>query len=342
MRISGFGRYALTSCVAGAMLAGCGGSQSPVAGAIAENSRVPVRERIPASGPSEAGSSYRSTPTRKRSGPLLYVANTTPDYDDVKIYRADVKDPSPIAVITDGIEFPFGDCIDSEGTLYVTNMGTDLGFVSEYAAGKTTSTRVITEGINIPVYCAIDGKGNLWVTNVGNSSVVEYRPDATKPSRIISDDVTDPHGIAFDRSGNMYVSNYSGSYKGYIAIYAPGRKAPSRTITDGIAADAGVAVDAKGTLYVANSVECNIQEYLTGHDKPYQEITADIDGPQGLVVGSNGWLYVTNTGIQNCKDNGPANVILEFAPGSVKPSSKEVRKGVYTPGGSAYSPPLLP
>ncbi|MGC2635011.1 MAG: hypothetical protein WA215_12445 [Candidatus Cybelea sp.] len=30
MRVSGFGRYALTSCVAVAMLAGCGGSQPPI------------------------------------------------------------------------------------------------------------------------------------------------------------------------------------------------------------------------------------------------------------------------------------------------------------------------
>jgi sugar lactone lactonase YvrE len=185
-------------------------------------------------------------------------------------------------------------------------------------------------------------RGDLWVTNVGNSRVTEYKPGATKPSTIMTDGVTDPHGIAFDHSGNMYISNYLGSYEGYVAVYAPGHKSPSRTITDGIGADAGIAVDAKGTLYVANSVECNVEEYPAGQDEPYQEITDDIDGPQGLNVGKNRWLYVTNTGFQSCKDNGPPNVILEFRPGSLTPSAREVSKGVYTPGVSAYDPPLLP
>jgi len=138
------------------------------------------------------------------------------------------------------------------------------------------------------------------------------------------------------------VSNYLGDYEGNVVVYPPGHKSPSRTITDGLGSAAGVAVDAKGTLYVADSTQCNIEEYRAGQDHPYQEITDEIDGPQGLNIGKNGWLYVTNTGNQSCKGNGFANVILEFAPGSLKPSAKEVSKGVYTPGGSAYSPPLLP
>jgi serine/threonine-protein kinase len=145
------------------------------------------------------------------SDALLYVTNTSSDYNDVKVYRAKAKDPSPIAVITDGLESPFGDCVDSNGTLYVTNIGTGVGFISEYPPGKTKKSRVITKGLYLPVYCAIDGAGNLWVTNVGNSRVVEYLPGATKPSMIITNGITDPHGIAFDHSGNMYVSNYLGS-----------------------------------------------------------------------------------------------------------------------------------
>jgi sugar lactone lactonase YvrE len=309
------------------MLAGCGGSQQPIGapGAMTQNIT------------SRAG-----TPAYDTSAPLLYVTNVTPDYNDVKVYRANAKDPSPVAVITDGLEFPFGDCIDGNGTLYVTNQGTGVGFISEYPSGKTKKSKIITKGLYLPAYCAIDAGGNLWVTNVGDSRVTEYKPGATKPSTIITEGVTDPHGIAFDHSGNMYISNYLGSYEGYIAVYAPGHKSPSRTITDGIVSAAGIAVDAKGTLYVADSTQCNIEEYRAGEDQPYQEITDKIDFPQGLTVGKNGWLYVTNTGDQNCEDNGPTNVILEFAPGSLKPSAKEVSKGVYTPGGSAYDPPLLP
>jgi sugar lactone lactonase YvrE len=324
MRVLGFSRGATSAFVAVAMLVACGRSQLPI-GAPATMAHSHVAQ---------------STTEYDASASLLFVTDTTDS--EVEVYRAEAKDPNPIAVITDGLMFPFGDCIDGSGTLYVTNQGTGVGFISEYMAGKTKKSKTITKGLYLPVYCAIDAAGNLWVTNAGNNRVTEYRPGATRPSAIIADGVTDPHGIAFDHSGNMYVSNYLGSYEGYIAIYAPGHKSPSRTITDGIAADAGIAVDAKGILYVANSVECNVEEYLAGKDKPYQEITDDIDGPQGLNVGKNGWLYVTNTGTESCKNNGPADVILEFAPASLKPSAKEVSNGIFTPGGSAYSPPLLP
>ena len=42
MRISGFSRYVLSGCVAVAMLAGCGGSQSPIAapGAMPQTSAI--------------------------------------------------------------------------------------------------------------------------------------------------------------------------------------------------------------------------------------------------------------------------------------------------------------
>ena len=41
MSVSDFSRYALTSCAAAAMLAGCGGSQPPIGvpGAMSEGSR---------------------------------------------------------------------------------------------------------------------------------------------------------------------------------------------------------------------------------------------------------------------------------------------------------------
>jgi sugar lactone lactonase YvrE len=330
VRISDFGRYALSSCAVAAMLAGCGGSQPPGG----------------ATGAMPQAHLAQSTTKYDASAPLLFVTNTTDN--EVAVYDAAAKNPDPIAVITDGLEFPFGDCIDSDGTLYVTNAGfNEEGYVSEYAAGKTKVTRVITKGIYLPAYCAIDGAGDLWVTNLGpdigiTGHVTEYEKGSKKPSRTITDGVPDPHGIAFDRSGNMFVSNYLGDYDGNVVVYTPGRKSPSRTITNGLGSAAGIAVDAKGTLYVADSTQCNIEEYLAGQDHPYREITDEIDFPQGLTVGKNGWLYVTNTGDTTCKDNGPEPVILEFAPGSLKPSHKEVSDEVHKPGGSAYNPPLLP
>jgi hypothetical protein len=104
MKSLDFGRYALSSCVALAMLAGCGGSQPPIG---APGAMPP--QSVPAAAQYD------------RAAPLLYVANFTADYNDVKIYHANAKDPSPVAIITNDIDTPADDCLDAQGTLYVTN-----------------------------------------------------------------------------------------------------------------------------------------------------------------------------------------------------------------------------
>jgi hypothetical protein len=64
------------------------------------------------------------------SAPLLYVGNIS-GYDDVKVYPASGKDPSPIAIISDDLDTPTGDCIDGDGTLYVVNEPPGLGWVTD-------------------------------------------------------------------------------------------------------------------------------------------------------------------------------------------------------------------
>lgn len=58
-----------------------------------------------------------------------------------------------------------------------------------------------------------------------------------------------------------------------------------------------------------------------------------MDDPLAVTVNKRGWLYVTNLGKVE---------VLEFAPGSITPSDRQISKGVYNPYGTAYSPPLLP
>ena len=152
---------------------------------------------------------------------------------------------------------------------------------------------------------------------------------STKPHTVITKGLVYPVGIAIDHSGNMYVSNGSYGPTYNVVVYSPGSKSPSRTITNGVTAPVGIAVDAKGTLYVANYGTCNVEEYLSGQEQPYQEITDEINGPSGLTVGKNGWLYVSNTGYQSCNSDYPWNLILEFPPGSITPSAREISKGLY-------------
>jgi hypothetical protein len=335
MKVLELSRYALCVSIAGAMLAGCG-SQAPIgAPNAAAQSSLQNRSfgRLSVSEPPQQLSERTGlTASYKFSAPLLAVANFV--HSMVLIYNASAKNPSAKATITDGIDFPTGNCIDTNGTLYVANEPVSgPGWVSEYAPGKTQVSKTITKGIGSPAFCAIDSEGNLWVTNLSGPNVTEYKKGSTKPSTIITHGLTYPVGIAIDHSGNLYVSNGFGGSAQNVQVYSARSKSPTRTITDGVTSPVGITVDAKGALYVVNINQNNVEEYLAGKNHPYRTITEGMDGPAAATVNKKGWLYVSNYG---------NNVIVEFAPGSITLSKREISKGLYGPEGSAYFPPLVP
>jgi len=317
MKCLDFGRFALSMGVAAAMLAGCGGSQ-PLIGAPGA---MPQSRAIAAHGADST-----------KSPPLLYVAEYS--QDAVLVFNARAKDPAAKRRITDSLNSTPGDCIDSTGTLYVTNQPpSGPGWVSEYLPGRSHPSRIITKGMHSPTFCAIDAGGNLWITNISGPNVTEFKKGATKPYFVISKGLSAPDGIAIDHSGNIYVGNGLIGSSQNIQVYAPGTKSPSRTIADGITDPVGITVDAHGTLYVTNCQQNNVQEYRKGASEPYQTITNGMNCPDGVVVNANGYLYVSDAG---------NSVIVEFPPGSINPSSRKISKGIYAPEGLAYFPPLLP
>ena len=191
--------------VAAAMLAGCGGSQPSIAVPGAMPQSWAIRTQQIRNG---------------HSAPLLYVGNIS-GYDDVKVYRANGKDPGPIEVISTDVDAPTGDCIDSDGTLYVVNEPAGPGWVTEFPAGKTKPSKIIKKGINTPAFCTIDSNGNLWVTNIGGPNVTEYEKGSTKPHSLITKGIIYPDGIAIDHSGTMYVANHVTDVWGGTTLSAP-------------------------------------------------------------------------------------------------------------------------
>ena len=334
MKSLGLGRYALSIGAAAAMLAGCGGSQPPTsaAGAMPQSRAIAARAQHGGSWMLPEAKSEDLHALYKMSRPLLFVTNYNADANNVTIYHADAKSPSPLAIITDGIGSPEGDCIDAAGTLYVANED-GSGWVSEYASGHTKRSKLITDGINIPAFCAIDSSGNLWVANLGGANATEYEKGSTKPHTVITNGLTAPVGIAIDHSGNLYVSNRLSTYSGNVQVYSPGSQSPTRTITDGVTSPAGLSVDANGTLFVTNVQENTIEEYLAGTSDPYQAITEGLNVPSDVTITEKGHLFVNNYS---------NNVVVEYPPGSIKPSGREISKDLNKPAGSAYFPPLLP
>ena len=333
MKRSNFTRHTLGLCVAAAMLAACGGSQPPIGspGAVQQTSAIATH----AAPRWSALKLVAALPGYKVAPPLLYVANATYTDDGVNVFGATGKDRNPLVTITNGVEDPAGVCIDSLGTLYVTNdPNSGPGWISEYLLGKTVPTTTITDGVSTPAFCAIDGKGNLWVTNIGLDDVAEYPKGATKPKTILTNGLTRATGIAIDHQGNIYVGNLQTSDTSNVVVYAPGSKSPSRTITVGITYPCGIAIDSDGTVYVTNLDQNNVEEYRSGKDEPFRTLTESAGrGPADVELNKQGLLYLSNF-----LDN---NVVV-FRPGSLTPSKRAFSKDVWAPEGLAYYPPLLP
>jgi hypothetical protein len=314
------------------MLAGCGGSQPPIGapGAMPQSSVIETHNSaanlwMP---PGLAGHAVDYA----ASGPLLYVTNLNPIYSDVTVYHADAKDPAPIATISDDLNGPAGDCLDSKGTLYVTNEPiSNGGSIVEYAFGKTVPMRIITEGIDTPAFCAIDSDGNLWVTNIGGPNATEYLHGSKKPNTVITKDMVYPTGIAIDSSRNVYVSNRLSS-GGDVVVFPPGSTTPSRTITDGVTSPVALAIDASDDLYVTNVTQSNVEEYAPGQDRPFRTITRGIGTPGGVTVSEKGWLFVANYN----------DTVVEFRPGYTRPSKREISNGLHGANGLAIHPAVLP
>jgi sugar lactone lactonase YvrE len=316
------------------MLAGCGGSQPPIGATGATQ-----QSRAISAGTQRGGSALRPALQSlgyKVTAPLLYVTNVSETDNDVKVYDPDAKDAVPVAVISDKINTPNGDCIDSKGTLYVTNEPSDgPGWISEYPLGKIVASKVITDGVSTPAFCAIDAEGNLWVTNLGLNDVAEYLYGSSKPHLVITKGLYYPLGIAIDHTANLYVVTGFGSSNRNVEVYAHGSKSPSRTITDGITWPDGIALDSNGTLYVPNIVTENVEEYRYGQSSPFQTITDDMHQPANVTVSKNGVLYVANLQSQT-------STVVEFRLGSLQPMKRRISNGLFNPQGLAYYPPLLP
>ena len=118
-------RYALTRCVAAAMLVGCGGSQPPIGapGAMPQASRIPAQ--------ADHGRSWMLPGT---SGDLLYVG-----CGGVCIYTY----PGSKAVGTLKV-YPNSLCSDEGGNVFITSsVDYGKGVIYEYPHGGTEPTQTI-------------------------------------------------------------------------------------------------------------------------------------------------------------------------------------------------------
>jgi len=173
-----------------AIVAGCGGSQSPVGSPGAMPQSHAIAEK--------AALRNRST-----SGALLYVIS----------YGYGVTMLSYPGLVNNGSFSPEGlatnVCSDQTGNVYVT---TGNGVIYEYAHGGTTPIKTLTDPNYSPIHgCSVDPTtGNLAVANSGPSggNVAVYAGGQGQPTYYSETSITTYAGCAYDGSGNLLVAGF--------------------------------------------------------------------------------------------------------------------------------------
>jgi hypothetical protein len=205
MKASNFGN-ALLSCVTVAMLAGCAGSQSPLApgGGVVLNTAggLPGARLVPHYRPSPRQSWM--SPDAAKTKDLLYVSNL--DSGTVNVYS--YPNDKQVGTIKGDYDGPDGICVDKKNDIWVVN-NSDASLVEYKHGGKTPIASL--GGILFPVGCSVDpATGDLAVTSYGGSSsgggTVSIFADAKGTPKVYTDSEI-PHFnfCGYDPKGNLYV-----------------------------------------------------------------------------------------------------------------------------------------
>jgi hypothetical protein len=240
MRIWDFSRSAFGSCVAAAMLAGCGGSQPPIGapGAMAQTAALQGQ----AAQRNDSGSWMAPDAA---SQDLLYVSDT----HTVTVYSY------PKGKLEGTIRFgylPGGQCVDSKGNVFITD--TDTGQIFEYAHGGKKPVAVLKSPADDPLGCSIDPiTGDLAVSSLGfgnDGAVGVYKGAKGSPKLYKNSAFHMYYFCGYDSSGNLFVDGQNGSSGAFeFAELAKGeRKLKSVILNQSIESPGGVQWDGK---YVA-------------------------------------------------------------------------------------------
>jgi hypothetical protein len=188
-----FRRYALSSCVAAAMLVGCGGSQPPIGapGAMPQTSAIATHV--------DRGKSWMLPEAAQDD--LLYAANA--NANTVSVYSYSKRG----LVGTLDAEGPAGECVDKDGDVYVTE-GTNI---LEYAHGGTQPIATLNIGGDNAWACSVDFKsGALAVADFGNDystgfiAVFKNGVETTYTTSSIYYVL----GCGYDDHGNLLIGGY--------------------------------------------------------------------------------------------------------------------------------------
>jgi hypothetical protein len=197
MRSLGRGRCALSSCVAAALLSGCGGSQPPIG----------------APGTMPQGRAIRAQARTHQA--LIYVIY--PVGGDVAIYTMSGKLYTQEFI--GPLNQPQAACADKVGHVFITVAGSSQ--IVEYNHGGTTPVATLNDPGEDPASCSIDPKsGRIAVANYlasgGARGSVSIYENAGKSPKLYTDNQIFAYSFcAYDSHGNLFVDGFKRLKKGF-------------------------------------------------------------------------------------------------------------------------------
>ena len=279
--------------------AGCAGG--PLSStSLAQPQRALQSQRVPAGyrlfrGPEAAGPIVARPLGAKRPGyivhsatKILYVADS--GNSQVLLYDPSTPNPSPIGMITSGVDAPAGLAVDEKGTLYVVNAGNRS--ITEYPTGHTSPSFTITSELTSPYGIGVDSKLNVFVSNL-TGSVNGYRHGKKSPFERIFDVGVNPVGIAVDSSDDVYIADDSTNT--VYVIPSGGSTAHPSGLT-GLDAPIGLAFDGYDALFVANLQGNSVGIYPKGATSPAKTITSGLNQPTLNGFAKPGTFFQSNQG----------------------------------------------
>jgi len=194
---------ALSTSVAIALIAGCGGSRPPI-GAPG------VMPQSPA-----AGIAAGSTAAQLTSQDLIYVSAAT-GARKVSVYSYATR-KHQFSLSLDGSAY--GECVDKKGNVFITTRGgpsVDTGIIYEFAHGAKEPIATLSDP-GSPNACSVDSiTGNLAVTNDadhnnpnGNGDLVIYANGTGSPTVFTDSAIVSMLFCGYDPDGNLFVDGRS-------------------------------------------------------------------------------------------------------------------------------------
>jgi DNA-binding beta-propeller fold protein YncE len=205
-----------------------------------------------------------------KSAKLIFVS----DYSGnaVEIYPQGQSNPSPIGEITDGIDGPLGNFVDSHGTLYVANTGN--GTVTEYPKGATSPSVTLSNSISGPISVAVDKKGTVAVGEFANGTILEFPKGSSSPTVTITV-LSRPEGLAFDRKRNLYAAWNEDTGSGLVGQVSKCGRGSDVCVSRGISEgqSGGLAIDSAGNLILGDITNSAINIFAPGATSPTRTIS---------------------------------------------------------------------